>query len=963
MGGFIGTVRQVAGEVFAVTGDGTRRLLIEGDRLVAGEQLQTGTSGAVAVNLDAGGELVLGRGSSLQLTPRLLEHEAGHINTADELTPTLAEPAQGLTPEQVISADGQLQSPETPAAEPAAPDNSSAGGGHSALLVTEVGGEVAPDIGFDTQGLSDAPEFPEGRIEGIPDASNDPGSVYEPPVEPEPPVVVAPPGSPEPPVVVAPPADPEPPADHGVQLGDGELTVAESDLSCGPVTQFGAFTVSAADGLQSLVVGGLAVISGGVIAGFPLTTQTPLGNTFSVTGYDLATGTISYSYTLQNAVDHPAGEGANLTGESFTVIAHDSDGNSANSTLDIHIVDDVPQAQCIDLTVTADPSCPGAPLNSVSGSLLQGGTFGADGGFVHSISIDGATYRYDPQTGFSTSPCDAAGVYDSATHSLTVSSEGGGTLVVDMLNGHFSYTPSSDPYCEPLTETIGFVISDNDGDLAGADLQINVPAVLPPEGPTAVADNVITNILSPCIDVPGAVLVANDTSGNGTPLTASPTVFHTGWQIKGEGFSTGCQKTVDFSGKRDSPANQLKNLDRSDFVNTGAMTALVVVSGYLGAFGGSAANAHDLYSVNLVAGERVTVDVKSLGDQVGVLWQLDGGAFQSLAADGTFTATEGGIYRILLVNQPEAGQPGPAVHYSLDLAIDYSAADVTPTYEGGYTVHDGHGGSDSAAVNISYQEGCTLVGTTGDDVLLGGAQNDSLHGGDGNDVLSGGAGNNDLYGDNGDDILFSGAGNEVLDGGAGHNTASYALAGSGVTVSTAELGPQHTGGAGTDTLINIQNLIGSDYNDHLTGDYEANVINGGLGNDVLVGGLGNDTLTGGAGHDTFKWLAGDSGHDLVTDFSLGADTLDLSKLLQGFGAGADSLDDFLHFKVMGSGADLVSSIAIGSGGSTQTIDLAGVDLAQHYGVGVGAGGIVAGADAGSIISGMLGDHSLRADVV
>jgi Ca2+-binding RTX toxin-like protein len=748
-----------------------------------------------------------------------------------------------------------------------------------------------------------------------------------------------------------------------VQLTDGELTFNEADLSCGPVTQTGVFTVNAADGLQSLLVGGLAVISAGVVAGFPLSTQTALGNTFSVTGYDLATGEVSYSYTLQGAADHPAGDGTNMTGESFAVVAHDVDGDSANGTVNIHIVDDVPQAQCIEVTLSADPCCPGAPLPGASGSLLQGGSFGADGGFIRSISVDGTTYRYDPQSGLCVSSCEGAGVFDPATGSLTITSDGGGTLVVNMLNGDFSYTPSGQPNCEPLTENIHYVISDNDGDLAGADLQINVPATLSPEGPKAVADNVITNILAPCIEVPGTLLLTNDSSGNGDPLSASPTLFHTGWQAKGEGFSNDCLKTIDFSGKRNTDANQLKNLERSDFTNTGAMTALVVLSGYLGAFNGPAANAQDLYSVNLVAGESVTVDLKGLGDQVGVLWQLDGGEFQLLDAGGTFTATENGVYRILLVNQPDAGQPGPGGHYTLDLSIDYSAAITTPTYESDYTAHDGHGGSDSAPVNISYQEGCTLLGTTGDDVLLGGAQDDSLHGGNGNDVLSGGAGNNDLYGDNGDDILFSGQGNEVLDGGAGNNTASYALAESGVTVSTAQLGPQHTGGAGTDTLINIQNLIGSDYNDHLTGDYEANTINGGLGNDVLVGGLGNDTLMGGAGNDTFKWLAGDTGHDLVTDFRIGADTLDLSKLLQGFGAAGDSLDDVLHFKVTGNGADLVSTIEVGAGGdSTQSIDLAGVDLAHHYGVGVGAGGMVSGADAGSIINGMLGDHSLRADV-
>ena len=137
----IGTIRQVVGEVFAVASDGTRRVVIEGERLFAGEQLMTGAAGAVAVNLSGGGELTLGRGSSLPLTPQLLTHHAAQIVTADELTPTLAQPADVTQAQQVAS-------PQTPSANetPAAADGSPLGGGHSAMLLTEVGGVVTPHI-------------------------------------------------------------------------------------------------------------------------------------------------------------------------------------------------------------------------------------------------------------------------------------------------------------------------------------------------------------------------------------------------------------------------------------------------------------------------------------------------------------------------------------------------------------------------------------------------------------------------------------------------------------------------------------------------------------------------------------------------------------------------------------------------------------------------------------------------
>jgi Ca2+-binding RTX toxin-like protein len=860
------------------------------------------------------------------------------------------------------------------------------------MMLTEVGGEVTPDIGFPTEGLSAVPIFPEGRVEGVPESSAGapvvpvppllipPVAVIPPvdlppdlppempPVEPpiEPPVVIPPVEPPVEPPIVLPPV--EPPVDHGVELSGGALSLDEAHLCDGSasdpaaLTQNGTFSVSAPDGLQSLVVGGLIIIDGGVIAGFPQTTQTPLGNTFSVTHYDAASGLVSYSYTLAGATTHADGDGTNLSGETIEVTAQDADGDAGSSTLQISIIDDVPVAALIDLTASTELSCDGVSPVATWGSLLDGGTFGADGGFVSSICFNGVTYSYDPQSGLSVSPGAPDPVFDPVTHVLFVTGDDGSSLAVNMLTGVFGYTPSPDGSGAPLTETIGYVISDNDHDLASAELVIHVPGnpVVDPQGPTAVADHVITNVLAPSIEVPSALLVANDVSANGDPLSATPTVFNTVWQAAGEGFSNDCLKTLDFTGHSNKPGNQLNNLQRSDFFNAGNLTALVVLNGYLGADDASAANAQDLYSVNLKAGETVSIALGSSGDTIGVGWQSGEGDFQLIDANGTFTATEDGVYRLLLVNQPDEGEAHHSVDYSLTLTIDYSAVDNTPTYESLYTVNDAHGGSDSAALTISYQEGCTLLGTTGDDVLLGGNQDDNLHGGDGNDVLSGGAGDNILYGDNGNDILFSGAGNDVLDGGAGNNTVSYELASSGVSVSTGDTDPQDTGGAGVDTLIDIQNLIGSNFDDHLTGDYEANVISGGLGNDVLIGGLGNDTLTGGGDSDTFKWLAGDMGHDLVTDFSIGADTLDLSKLLQGLGAGADSLDDVLHFKVTGSGDTLVSTIEIGS---AQTIDLAGVDLANHYGVTAGAGGMVAGgADTASIITGMLGDHSMRADV-
>ena len=99
------------------------------------------------------------------------------------------------------------------------------------------------------------------------------------------------------------------------------------------------------------------------------------------------------------------------------------------------------------------------------------------------------------------------------------------------------------------------------------------------------------------------------------------------------------------------------------------------------------------------------------------------------------------------------------------------------------------------------------------------------------DVLSGfenaiGSNSSDtLTGSDGDNVLRGAGGNDTLSGGLGSDWASYA-GGAAVTVSLGLAGSQNTGGQGSDTLGSIENLIGSSFNDVLTGDGSANRISG-----------------------------------------------------------------------------------------------------------------------------------------
>ena len=184
-----------------------------------------------------------------------------------------------------------------------------------------------------------------------------------------------------------------------------------------------------------------------------------------------------------------------------------------------------------------------------------------------------------------------------------------------------------------------------------------------------------------------------------------------------------------------------------------------------------------------------------------------------------------------------------------------------------------------------------LNGGSGDDILSGGDGDDTLNGGDGDDILydsygdegndnlNGGAGHDTLDGGAGNDTLDGGTGNDTLDGGDGDDTARYDTHSAGVRVSLAETGEQevNSDSGEKDTLTSIENLMGSDFNDILTGNSGAN---------TLDGGTGADTLTGGGGNDTFKFETG-FGADTITDFTRDSDTLDFSGMAMTLSFNAD----------------------------------------------------------------------------
>ena len=197
-------------------------------------------------------------------------------------------------------------------------------------------------------------------------------------------------------------------------------------------------------------------------------------------------------------------------------------------------------------------------------------------------------------------------------------------------------------------------------------------------------------------------------------------------------------------------------------------------------------------------------------------------------------------------------------------------------------------------------------GQGGDDNLVGSAGNDTLSGGTGSDTLSGNSGDDNLLGGAGNDLLKGAGGNDTFNGGADSDTADYLPSSGGIT---ADLQGGTVTGQGDDTLTAVENVIGSEFADSLSGDSGANHLRGERGDDVLLGLGGDDVLWGGIGDDTIEggtgddYLEGDHGNDTLSGGD-GDDYLDgqLDQDSLSGGAGNDTLDGSFGNDLLEGGA-------------------------------------------------------------
>ncbi len=141
--------------------------------------------------------------------------------------------------------------------------------------------------------------------------------------------------------------------------------------------------------------------------------------------------------------------------------------------------------------------------------------------------------------------------------------------------------------------------------------------------------------------------------------------------------------------------------------------------------------------------------------------------------------------------------------------------------------------------------------------IIGGTVADTLTGDESNNTLYGNAGNDSLTGNDGDDQFAGGDGADTVSGGNGSDGMSYYLVNQPVTADldseVGDDGSSRDGAVGArDTLLNIENIVGGNAGNTLTGNAFDNGFTGGDGADTFNGGDGNDSFVGGNGADVFN---------------------------------------------------------------------------------------------------------------
>ncbi|MET0540189.1 MAG: cadherin-like domain-containing protein [Variovorax sp.] len=243
----------------------------------------------------------------------------------------------------------------------------------------------------------------------------------------------------------------------------GQLTVFEAGLTSttdARETNTSTLTLNAADGIGSLAINGTTVtlaqlqtLGGATTIVLPDTgkgvlTLTGFTPTTTVGGIVTA-ATVSYSYTLTQPQDHTAG----AVTDAIALVVTDRDGDPANGTLTVFIVDDAPVAQPDVASITED-----AAPNTVSGNVRTNDALGADNG------------NTVPVTAVNGTPGLVGTSISTSYGSIVLNANGTYTYTLDNNNATVNALRDGDV----LTETVQYTVTDADGDPSSATLTITI---------------------------------------------------------------------------------------------------------------------------------------------------------------------------------------------------------------------------------------------------------------------------------------------------------------------------------------------------------------------------------------------------------------------------------------------------------------------------------------------------------
>ncbi|BEP69736.1 MULTISPECIES: VCBS domain-containing protein [unclassified Variovorax] len=248
----------------------------------------------------------------------------------------------------------------------------------------------------------------------------------------------------------------------------GQVTVFESGLVS--ITDTGeraasSFNITAADGVASINVGGTVVTLAQLQAltpGAPITITTPDGQ-IQLTGFSGTTllngivtgGAVSYTYVLGAAQSHRSGGVLTEVTEQIALSVTDRDGDVANGTLTVLIVNDTPQATDDTAAITED-----AVPDTVSGNVKANDRDGADNG--NGVPVTGVSFGGAAGT---------VGVSLTTTYgAIVLNADGSYTYTLDNDNAAVNALKTN----EQLTETVRYTITDADGDTSTATLTITI---------------------------------------------------------------------------------------------------------------------------------------------------------------------------------------------------------------------------------------------------------------------------------------------------------------------------------------------------------------------------------------------------------------------------------------------------------------------------------------------------------